>query len=158
MREIKHIIIHCSATRNGDAKTKLADLDRMHRERGWRKVGYHYVIEVDGNLAVGRAEDEIGAHVEGNNNSSIGICLVGTNQFTGAQWEKLASLLRDLEDRYPGADVKGHRDYSPDLNGDGLIEPREWFKTCPGFEVATWLLSGMDPLWNPLHIYTPGQA
>jgi len=142
MRTIRHIIIHCSATPNGDARFTLEDIDRMHRERGWRKVGYHYVIECDGLVRVGRQEEEIGAHVEGQNANSIGVCMIGTDAFSAAQWQSLKRLVAELQDRYPDADVKGHRDYSPDLDGDGIIEPREWLKLCPGFAVKDWLSAG----------------
>ena len=47
----------------------------------------------------------------------------------------ILALLRD----YPGCRVCGHRDLSPDLNGNGEIEPEEWIKACPCFEVkAEW--------------------
>ena len=47
----------------------------------------------------------------------------------------ILTLLRD----YPGCRVCGHRDLSPDLNGNGEIEPEEWIKACPCFEVkAEW--------------------
>jgi hypothetical protein len=29
----------------------------------------------------------------------------------------------------------GHRDLSPDLNGDGIIQPGEWTKMCPCYDV-----------------------
>jgi len=154
MRNITSIVLHCSATPNGDARFRLEDLDRMHRERGWRKIGYHFVIELDGATRAGRALEEVGAHVEGNNARTVGVCMIGTDRFTGAQWTALAALVARLMGQFPAAVVQGHRDYSPDLNGDGLIEPREWFKTCPGFDVRTWMLSGMDVLWNPNHVVT----
>ena len=37
---------------------------------------------------------------------------------------------------YPGCKVCGHRDLSPDLNGNGEIEPEEWVKQCPCFDVS----------------------
>lgn len=155
MRGIEQIVIHCSATPNGDARFGLAELDAMHRERGWRMVGYHYVIEVSGILREGRRLEEVGAHVEGNNAKTIGICMVGTDRFTEAQWVVLRDLVAQLQERFPGTSVWGHRDYSPDRNGDGLIEPREWFKQCPGFAVDGWRLSGMDPQWNLMHLLVP---
>lgn len=124
----------------------------MHRDRGWRKIGYHHVIEVDGARKAGRPEAEIGAHVAGSNADSIGVVMVGTARFSPAQWEELAALAREIDARYPGIVWWGHRDYSPDMNGDGIIEPREWFKLCPGFSVSEWRMSGMDPAWNEAHI------
>ena len=54
--------------------------------------------------------------------------------------------MRELKERYPQARICGHRDLSPDINGDGTIEPNEWLKTCPGFTVADWLAGDMAPL------------
>jgi N-acetyl-anhydromuramyl-L-alanine amidase AmpD len=150
MRLIRHIIIHCSASQNGDARVTRDVIDGWHRERGWNGIGYHYVIETDGEVKVGRTEDRIGAHVEGQNADSIGVCMVGTDRFSRAQWDALMLLVDDLESRYPQADTKGHRDYSPDRNGDGIIEPWEWMKTCPGFDVATWLHDGAPKPENVL--------
>ncbi len=53
--------------------------------------------------------------------------------------------MKSLLAKYPGVPVVGHRDLSPDLNGDGTVEPSEWTKTCPGFTVADWLAAGMKP-------------
>jgi N-acetyl-anhydromuramyl-L-alanine amidase AmpD len=151
MREIRNIVIHCSATTNGGTVDRDT-IDRWHREKGWRGIGYHYVIERDGRLAVGRPESMIGAHVAGENGSSIGICMTGTDRFSEAQWEALRDLCMDLAERYPKAEFWGHRDFSPDKDGDGVIELWEWFKTCPGFDVSAWRLSGMDPQWDVKHL------
>lgn len=155
MREIRDIVIHCSASANGDARVTRDVIDGWHRAKGWRGIGYHYVIEADGRLAVGRPESEIGAHVAGSNARSIGVCMVGTDRFSFEQWDELAVLVRELVERYPGARVLGHRDFSPDQDGDGVIEPWEWFKVCPGFDVAAWRAAGMDPYWDPKHIFQP---
>lgn len=115
-------------------------------------IGYHHVIETDGTPRIGRPEAQIGAHVAGSNADSIGVCMIGTNKFSPAQWETLRELISRLKLKYPDASVWGHRDYSPDKDGDGVIEEHEWFKLCPGFEVGAWQLSGMDPAWNEAHI------
>lgn len=155
MRPIEHIVIHCSATPDGDGRFGIEQLDQMHRDRGWQRVGYHYVIEVDGSLRAGRPVEQIGAHVAGSNAKSIGICMIGTSRFTEAQWTALRDLVNDLQKRFPSSSVWGHRDFSPDKNGDGVIEEFEWFKLCPGFAVDAWRLSGMDPQWDLAHRYAP---
>jgi N-acetylmuramoyl-L-alanine amidase len=155
MRGITHIVIHCSATPNGDQVT-LLDIDKMHRARGWQKVGYHFIIEVGGRVVVGRQLEEIGAHVAGSNAFSIGICMIGTDAFSAAQWESLKALVESLTARFRAAIVVGHRDFSPDKDGDGVIEPWEWLKTCPGFDVKAWRLAGMEPL--PAHIHREATA
>ena len=75
-RIIKEIIIHCSATKE-DKDYTVADIDRWHRARGFRKIGYHFVIYRNGDIHVGRSLSEIGAHCKGHNAISIGICYIG---------------------------------------------------------------------------------
>ncbi|MBP1594036.1 MAG: N-acetylmuramoyl-L-alanine amidase, partial [Bacteroidetes bacterium] len=45
-------------------------------------------------------------------------------------------LVRTLLQDFPGCKVTGHRDLSPDLNGNGVIESHEWLKQCPCFNVS----------------------
>ena len=169
-RYINQIVIHCSASANGDSLfrgsakagnliTPVQVVDSWHKARGFKRdvifrkrqnprlesLGYHFLIYTNGTIVTGRHLDEMGAHVFGNNIKSLGICLIGTDQFTHAQWAGLATLIKSLSTLYPKARVLGHRDYSPDLNGDGLITRNEWLKICPGFDVAKWLKADMQP-------------
>lgn len=158
MRVVDLIVIHCSATPNGRPVT-VAQVDEWHRARGfkrgehWRRrqnpeltsIGYHFVVYVNGAIATGRHLDEVGAHVMGNNKSSIGVCMVGINRFTRAQLTSLAANIGGLTRMFPNARVCGHRDLSPDQDNDGLVEPWEWLKTCPGFDVAAWLKADRKP-------------
>jgi len=146
-RAIDLIVIHCAATPEG-RNVSLADITAMHKARGFNTVGYHYVILLDGTVEKGRPEATVGAHVQGHNSRSIGVCYIGgvakdaktpKDTRTDAQKASLALLIADLRRRYPKARVCGHRDLSPDLNKDGKIEPREWMKACPSFDVASWL-------------------
>lgn len=177
MPQINKIVIHCSATRNGhrmgyDNHTAAEIIDGWHAKRGFKRqavnlsvnphlkhIGYHYVIDTDGYLETGRAIGEIGAHVKGHNKGSIGICLVGGiddngnahGEFTAQQWQALTSLLQSLAEECPNAKLYGHRDLSPDLNGDGKITPNEWTKQCPCFDVLEWLDNGAGI--NVDHLY-----
>lgn len=158
-RLIDLIVVHCSASPNGKPITS-EDIDRWHAARGFTRnpaligfneprlkhIGYHYVIYANGPVRIGRGEQEVGAHVAGFNARSIGICMVGTDRFSGAQWASLAGLVRGLQTRYPSARVVGHRDLSPDQDRDGIVEKWEWLKTCPGFDVATWIRLGLAPV------------
>lgn len=154
MRAIDLIVIHCSATPNG-RPVALETVTAWHRARGFQTIGYHYLIGVDGAIYVGRPESEVGAHAKGYNARSIGICLVGgiggpdkqnPGLYTREQWEALRLEIVALLERYPKARVVGHRDLSPDLDGDGQIEPREWIKLCPSFDVSAWMDGGGGPL------------
>jgi len=72
----KEIIIHCSATPEGRDYT-VEDIRRWHLNRGFKDIGYHFVIYRDGSIHVGRAKDLVGAHCEGHNAISIGVCYIG---------------------------------------------------------------------------------
>lgn len=142
------IVVHVSAT-PPDRDIGAQEIDEMHRARGWRGIGYHYVIRRDGRVEQGRPENQVGAHVAGWNSVSLGVCLVGgvdadgrpQDSRTAAQTAALEKLLRALVGRYPGATICGHRDLSPDRDGDGAIEPHEYLKACPCFDVIPWARS-----------------
>ena len=170
MREsdIDAIVIHCSATPEGKPYT-LEDIDRMHRNKGWKMVGYNYVIELDGTVRKGRPLTMDGAHCNtaglsgrAYNSHSIGICYIGgvegernakgqivaklnsrgkpipKDTRTPAQKAALVKLVYELMERYPKIkEVIGHRDASPDKDGNGVINRYEWIKDCPCFEVRT---------------------
>ena len=142
MRKINKLIVHCSATPEGkDIKTET--IRNWHvNSNHWKDIGYHYVIELDGSIHKGRDESVIGAHCSGQNTNSIGICYVGgvakdgktpKDTRTEAQKQSLIDLLKKLKAKYPNAIIYGHRDLSLDKNGNGIIEPFEWFKACPSF-------------------------
>jgi N-acetylmuramoyl-L-alanine amidase len=108
-------------------------IDEMHKARGFKKIGYHYVVLLDGTVEKGRSEDEIGAHAQGSNANSIGVCYIGgiglkdnlgnrptrtvvpKDTRTQAQKDAMSNLIRQLKLRYPNARVMGHRDLSPDV-------------------------------------------
>lgn len=121
MRKLDTIVIHCSATPEG-RPVSVDTIRKWHLDRGWRDIGYHFVIDLDGNVHTGRPITQIGAHVAGHNTGSVGICYVGgvTNDGrlapkdtrTPAQREALASLVAELAETYPGITrVLGHRDF-----------------------------------------------
>lgn len=148
--DIDAIVIHCSATRAGQ-DVRAADIDKWHKERGFAMIGYNYVIDLDGTVEVGRPLSRDGAHCNtagtsgrSYNRHSIGICYVGgldkdgkpADTRTPEQKRALRDLVYKLMDEYPGiVEVIGHRDASPDKNGDGRITPNEWVKQCPCFDV-----------------------
>ena len=154
MRKIDSIIVHCSATKAGQDFT-AADIDRWHRERGFNGIGYHYVIRLDGRLEKGREIDLPGAHCKGWNERSIGLCYIGgldenghpADTRTNAQKRVLYQVIMDLQREYTILQVLGHRDTSPDLNGDGVIEPYEYVKACPCFDVREFMKSGRELLF-----------
>jgi len=141
--ETNYIVVHCTATKPSQ-DIGVAEIDEWHRARGWSGgCGYHAVIRLDGSLEFGRHFDDVGAHVKGHNRESVGIALVGgldvvghpADTFNDAQLYTLSMVVEMLLEAYPDAKVLGHRDLSPDADGDGVVEQSEWLKDCPCFDV-----------------------
>lgn len=119
MRQIHLHIIHCSDSLKGD----VGEIRRWHLARGWKDVGYHFIIRRDGEIEVGRTLDEIGSHCEGYNTPSVGTCLVGKTSFTEAQFKALRRIDVMLRALFPNLQTKPHCA----LNTHG--------KTCPNFDI-----------------------
>lgn len=128
MRKIDTIIVHCADTPEG-RDDRAADIRRWHKAKGWDDIGYHYVIDLDGTIEPGRPIEKAGAHCVGHNATSIGVCYIGgadaqtrkpKDTRTQAQKAALLSLLKYLVQKYPGAKIYGHRDFSA--------------KPCPSFD------------------------
>lgn len=142
MRKINKIVIHCSATREGDSSVTRDTIDRWHKQRGWREIGYHFVVNIDGSIHTGRNIKEAGAHAYGHNKDSIGIVYIGgldnngqpKDTRTPEQKKSLLFLVNFLRNAFGAKEVLGHRDLSPDIDGDGIIEPWEFLKACPCFD------------------------
>ena len=129
-RRINEIIVHCTATPEGRDYT-VADIRQMHKAQGWVDIGYHYLIYRDGSIHEGRNVDMVGAHCQGHNAQSIGVCYVGgvardgktpKDTRTAAQKDALIHLLMQLVCLYPDATIRGHRDFAA--------------KACPSFDAT----------------------
>ena len=129
MRDINKIIIHCSATKEGQ-DVSVDTIRRWHVvERGWSDIGYHYAIGLDGSIHKGRPNNVQGAHTKGHNKGSLGICYIGgcdkdlnpKDTRTDAQKRSFLILLEGLKSIYPKAKVHGHNEFSS--------------KACPSFDV-----------------------
>jgi len=127
-KNIKYLIVHCSDTNN---QLRAIDIHKMHLSFGWDGIGYHKIICRDGTIENGRPVYWVGAHTKGKNNESIGICLIGRNNFTKNQFTSLKSILIEWRKKYPNLIIKGHRD---------AINTH---KTCPNFNVTQWCLENL---------------
>lgn len=130
-RTINRIIVHCTATPEGRVET-VESVRRMHKAKGWADIGYHYLIGLNGERWNGRNVNLVGAHCEGYNANSIGVCYVGgcdknmkaKDTRTDKQKAALIALLKDLRKLYPKAKIVSHRD----LDRKG--------KACPSFDAT----------------------
>lgn len=144
------IVIHCTATLAHQPFNVVA-IRAMHKARGFSDIGYGFLIGLNGETWEGRKPiDAVGAHVQGFNATTLGVSYVGglrssdavpIDTRTPSQIEALTALCHKLIKKYPNAVILGHRDLSPDLDHDGVVEPHEWMKQCPCFDAGPWAKS-----------------
>ena len=136
MRDIKYIVIHCTAG-NAQEPTKTLK-DYFKKVLGWKAYGYHIVVNADGTWDRLTEDEDIANGVKGHNHESIHISWKGGSDLkdtrTMAQKKTLRDLVMQYRRKYPKATILGHRDLSPDLNGDGKITSVDWIKFCPCFD------------------------
>lgn len=129
MRTVNTLVWHYTATPRG-RETSVDEVRRWHLKRGFRDVGYHKLVHLDGTVSEGRPEGQVGAHVRGHNRGTIGYCYVGglngdpnrgVDTRTPAQKRTMERLTRAAIERYGLTDVCGHRDLAA--------------TDCPGFNV-----------------------
>jgi len=142
-RKINKIILHCSATREGQ-DISVDTIRKWHVDgRGWSDIGYHYIVSIDGQIEEGRPINRSGAHTKGQNSNSVGVCYIGGVETDGKtpkdtrnaeQLMALANLLDALMEMYPGATLHGHNEFAN--------------KACPSFDVQ----KEYDFLINPKNV------
>jgi N-acetylmuramoyl-L-alanine amidase len=134
MREIKRVILHCSATPEGK-EYSVETIRKWHTDpkpggRGWSDIGYHFVIHLHGVIESGRPFDKPGAHTRGENRDSIGVCYIGgvdenndpkdtMNECQEEAFRELVYSLRMVSDDH--LTLHGHNEFSS--------------KACPSFQV-----------------------
>lgn len=138
MREIKYIAVHCTA---GSQRQTISDLQAEFRRKGWKNPGYHYVVSTDGKITQLLDEDKVSNGVKGFNSVTVNVAYIGgiadgkaTDNRTNAQKKALRQLLANLKKKHPEAVIQGHRDFSPDANGNGKVDAWERIKECPCFD------------------------
>lgn len=132
-RPINKLIIHCAAT-NPKQDIGVEEIRDWHvNGNGWKDIGYHHVIRRDGTLEDGRSLEQVGAHCQGQNTGSIGVCLAGgvdmagkpEANFTDKQWSQLKRYVMIFKAEHPKATIHGHNEFAA--------------KACPSFDVKKWL-------------------
>jgi N-acetylmuramoyl-L-alanine amidase len=144
MRRIDYIVIHCTA---GPQMQQVESIRRYWQSIGWRRPGYHRIIGADGKVYQLAPYSDVTNGVSGFNSHSIHIAYMGgvdsagrpVDNRTPEQRATMERLVREARALFPRAKIQGHRDFSPDKNRDGIIQPNEWIKACPSFSVRTWL-------------------
>ena len=153
------IILHASATRpewmeRKPLSAKIAEIDSWHRDRGFRKIGYHWIVDRTGEVLPGRPETEQGAHVQGHNRNTLGICLIGgfggaatdkfNDHFTAAQRIALTDLIADIQTRHKLTKLSGHNEYAN--KGCCCFDARSEFSLRPAPKAQTSMFAGIIAL------------
>ena len=152
------VVVHCADTADGDPAFDIRDVNQWHgapphgynrdprlvKDLGHGKlhhIAYQTFIPTSGEPQQGRLLEEVGAHCAGYNAVSVGICMAGKTAFTLPQWYTLRSEIVNLTiDLGRPLRIVGHN----------ALDRRTPPKTCPGFDVDSWLRGGMAPL--PAHL------
>lgn len=141
MRYIDEIILHCSATKC-DRIITASDINRFHKSRGFKCIGYHFFIRLDGTIEIGRPLSDVGAHCLSHNAHSIGICYAGgldsdgkpSDTRTDAQKLSLYCLIESLRKDFPHATLHGHNEFAN--------------KACPCFDVRSEYISEFPSMFR----------
>ena len=128
--QVSNLIVHHSASPRDT--TTVEKIREWHKARGFEDVGYHWVIESNGEIRQGRLPTVKGAHCKGRNFDSWGVCVVGDNTKPLEAWnlsqeDALLSVIRAVRVMVPGIQIFGHRE----VQGAST--------ECPGLEFQTWL-------------------
>lgn len=158
MRRIKYIAIHCTA-----GYGNLASIQAFWRNNlNWKWPGYHFVHDLDGTAHPIWPIHLPSNGVKGFNDETVNISYIGgvdpddysIAKDTRTVDQKLSILtnikevLTELKKHQPISDIiiQGHRDFSPDQNGNGVIDPWERIKECPSFDAKkeySWITKNL---------------
>lgn len=128
IQKVNYIVVHHSAS---STNLKMEDLKRIHLEKGWSDIGYHKVIEWNGQVKQGREESVIGSQAFGLNSESLGICLIGNFENIEPSDSQIHSLIQTLailckKYKLTKDKILGHRDVSAIKKDTSLAT------ACPG--------------------------
>ena len=128
MRDIKYIVIHCTASQPNTKKEAI--LSYWKNTLKWKTVGYHRLIDANGVIHELAKFEQITNGVKGYNSQSIHFSYIGGIDEAGRpkdtrtikQKESLLYLVKQAKKQFPNAIVQGHKDFK------GVA------KACPSFE------------------------
>ena len=133
MRDIKYIVVNCTAT---PQTTSIDSIKRYWKNvKKWKQVGYHYIIEANGKFTQLASLAKVTNGVAGHNKNSVHVAYVGgvvdainwkpIDNRTKAQKDALVARISQLKNMFPEAKVLGHRDF-PNVK-----------KACPCFDAIS---------------------
>jgi hypothetical protein len=134
---VTEAVLHCAGVPAGWAAQltgaqMVEAIRRWHLQRGWRDIGYHYVVTPSGEVWTGRPADQIGAGVVGHNRGVLHILLVERSEVTRLGkfldyfTERQRVAVRGLIRIFGITEVRGHNDYAPKLCPGFKVQPKDW--------------------------------
>jgi N-acetylmuramoyl-L-alanine amidase len=159
MRNLKYCASHCTAGPRSQSVQEI--LTYWEKHNGWKNPGYHYLITEDGTIYELMRIDKISNGIAGRNSELVNICCTGgvdsngkpVDNRTAAQIQSHLMIIGRLKQLLSNLIFLGHRDFSTDKNGNGILEVWEWIKACPGYDFRSWLKSaGIDKQLIPAKI------
>lgn len=144
-RKIKWGTLHCTSAPQNQTTQEMFNYWIKHN--GWSNPGYHYEIEANGVIQQLQEIDKVANGVAGYNQNAIHISYKGgidskgnaVDNRTDNQKKSQLLIIKRLKQLFPNIVFLGHRDFSTDTNGNGIIDKWEWIKSCPSFDVRDWL-------------------
>ena len=140
-----------------EGKAAVKSIQEFHQDgRGWSDIGYHFLVDMAGNIYQGRPETVLGAHVGGANTGNIGVCMLGCyhppetsipcfDEMTYSSEQSLIKLYAWISDTYDVEPklLKGHRDYFGTTSCPG----NNVWSTLPQLrsEISLFILYGFQP-------------
>lgn len=145
-KDIKDIFIHCTA-----GYGSIESIQKFWKSLGWNSPGYHLIIDLDGKVHQLQPFTKYSNGVKGFNKNAINISYIGgvektnvTKALDSRTPQQKAALLNAIKTAIKWVEsnggsksqlrIRGHRDVSPDKNGNGIIESWERIKECPSFD------------------------
>ena len=142
----KLVLHHAEAS-----KCTVQDIHSWHLNNGWSGIGYHYFIRKDGSIYKGRPDGAIGAHCQGSNTNTLGICFEGNymkETMPTAEYNAGIDLIKYLIGKYGNLPIYGHKELLA-TECPGANFPLTDFKalkeneeTATGYIVTTYLPNG----------------
>jgi N-acetylmuramoyl-L-alanine amidase len=127
MRNIKYIVVHCTATPQSTTIDSIQNYWRTNLK--WKSPGYHKVVKANGEVITLADDEAICNGVAGYNSLSVHVSYIGgvdsrgnpVDNRTQGQKDAISQVLHAWKQKYPSAIIQGHRDF-PKVN-----------KACPSF-------------------------
>ena len=94
----KFVLVHFT----GDPSLSYSDIKKAHLDMGQSEIGFHFIIDSQGQILMGRPTSKVGAHYPEFDQTSLGVCIIGSrHEMEDSQSVALTLLLENLKNDNP---------------------------------------------------------